>query len=132
MSTPSRDRDNTPVAAQPGRDKSSPYVGWIPLGLLAVMVAITIALTGLGRQLFADLGFFAQQQASLIVLIAGLLLACAIYVVAFWRTLQRVSIWQQEGKRAQANATLWTLAATALIVVIPVLLAVLWPQHPAP
>lgn len=107
-------------------------MGLIPLGLLIVLVAITIALTALARQLFVGSGFFAQQQASLIVLIAGLLLACAIYVVALWRTLHNVRIWQQEEKRVQASAALWALGATALIVVIPVLLAVLLPQHPAP
>jgi hypothetical protein len=107
-------------------------IGLIPLGLLIVLVAITIALTALARQLFVGSGFFAQQQASLIVLIAGLLLACAIYVVALWRTLHRVGIWQQEEKRVQASAALWALGATALIVIIPVLLAVLLPQHPAP
>ena len=107
-------------------------MGLIPLGLLIVLVAITIALTALARQLLVGSGFFAQQQASLIVLIAGLLLACAIYVVALWRTLHNVGIWQQEEKRVQASAALWALGATALIVVIPVLLAVLLPQHPAP
>jgi hypothetical protein len=107
-------------------------IGLIPLWLLIVLVAITIALTALARQLFASSGFFAQQQASLILLIAGLLLGCAIYVVALWRTLYSMGIWEQEEKRVQASAALWAFGAAALIVVIPVLLAVLLPQHPAP
>ena len=107
-------------------------VGLIPLVLLAAVVGISILLTALARQLFAGSGFFAQQQAALIVLIAGLILAIAAFAVAIWRVLRRVAAWQQSEARARANATLWALGATALIVVLPVLLALLLPQHPAP
>jgi uncharacterized membrane protein YidH (DUF202 family) len=107
-------------------------IGLIPLGLLAGIVALGVIATTLVRQLVAGSGFFVQQQAALITLIAGLILAIAIYAVALWRILRRVAAWQQDGKKAQASATLWALGATALIVVLPVLLALLLPQHPAP
>lgn len=107
-------------------------IGLVPLGLLIMMVAVTVGFTALARLLLAGSGFFAQQQAALLVLIGGLLLSSAGYVVALWRTLRRVKMWQLEGRRRQARAVLWELGATALIVVIPVLLALLLPQHPAP
>lgn len=107
-------------------------VGLIPLGLLAGIVAITLLVTALARQLVAGSGFFVQQQTALIALIVGLVLATVVYAVAIWRVLRRVKIWQRDGTTTQANAALWALTATALIVVLPVLLALILPQHPAP
>jgi len=107
-------------------------VGLIPLGLLAAVVGIALLLTALARQMFEGSGFFAQQQAALIVLIVGLLLAIAVFAVAAWRVFRRVAAWQQSGARAQASAALWALSVTALLVVLPVVLALLLPQHPAP
>ena len=107
-------------------------VGLIPLGLLAGIVLITLLVTALVRQLVAGSGFFVQQQTALIALIVGLVLAIVVFAVASWRVLRRVKIWQRDGTTRQANAALWTLTATALIIVLPVLLAILLPQHPAP
>jgi hypothetical protein len=106
--------------------------GLIPLALLAVFVAIALVTTVIARQLVADSGFAVQGQVALINLVAGLILAIAVFGVAVWRVLRRVALWQQMGERVQAKATLWTLTATALIIVVPVLLAVLLPQSPAP
>jgi uncharacterized membrane protein YidH (DUF202 family) len=99
-------------------------VGLIPLGLLAGTLALTLAGAALVRLLFAGSGFFGQQQAAVIVLIAGLILAIAGFGLAAWRVLRRVALWQQ--------VEAWTLGATALVIVMPVLLALLLPQHPAP
>ena len=107
-------------------------VGLIPLGLLAGIVAITLLVTALARQLVAGSGFFVQQQTALIALIVGLVLAIVVYAVSIWRVLRRVKIWQRDETTKQANAALWALTATALIVVLPVLLAFILPQHPAP
>ena len=107
-------------------------VGLIPLALLAAIVGATILLTVFARQLLAGAGFFAQQQAAVLVLSVGLLLSLAVFAVAIWRVLRRVATWQQSGAMAQAKAAFWMLGATALIVVLPVVLAVLLPQHPAP
>lgn len=107
-------------------------VGLIPLGLLAGIVAITLLVTALARQLVAGSGFFVQQQTALIALIVGLVLVIVVYAVAIWRVLWHVKIWQRDGTTTQANAALWALTATALIMVLPVLLALILPQHPAP
>jgi uncharacterized membrane protein YidH (DUF202 family) len=108
------------------------FVGLIPLGLLAGMVAITLLVTALARQLAAGSGFFVQQQTALIALIVGLALAIVVFALACWRVMRHVKSWQQDGTTTQANAALWALTATALILVLPVLLALLLPQHPAP
>jgi uncharacterized membrane protein YcjF (UPF0283 family) len=106
--------------------------GLVPLGLLVVVVAIAFALTAFIRQLVAGSGFFAQQQAAVITLIVGLVLAIVIYGVAIFFTLRRVASWQQTGVAARARAALWALGVTAFIVVLPVLLVIALPQHPAP
>ncbi len=107
-------------------------VGLIPLGLFAGTLALTLAGAALVRLLFAGPGFFAQQQAAVIVLIAGLMLAIAVFGLAIWRVLRRVAVWKQGEATTRASAALWTLSATALAIVVPVLLALLLPQHPAP
>ena len=50
-------------------------VGLMPLALLTSVVGMTIPPTALARHLYEGAGFFAQQQAALIALSAGLLLA---------------------------------------------------------
>jgi hypothetical protein len=106
--------------------------GLIPLWLLIILVTVTLLLTALARLLFANADFFTQQQASVIVLIVGLILTIAVFAVAIWLVLRRVAVWQQNVMTVQANAALWSLGITALVVVVPVLLAALLPQHPFP
>ncbi len=136
MSTQSIDESSVPAQTPSSEFTSGAWrgivAGLVPLGLLIVIVAITLLLTALARQVFAASGFFVQQQAAVIVLIAGLVLAIAVFAVATWRVLRRVAAWQQDGTAMQANAALWTLGTSALIVVVPILLALLLPQYPAP
>src|SRR5712691_2923077 len=107
-------------------------IGLVPLGFLLGMVAVTLLLTVLMRSLAAVAGFAVQQSTALIILITGLILAIVVFAVAIRRVLRRVAIWQQGGVMTQASATLWALGLTGLVVVGPVLLALLLPQHPAP
>ena len=108
------------------------FVGLIPLGLLLLVVAMSVLLTALARQLVASSGFFAQQQASVIVLIAGLVVALVVYIIAIVRTIRSISSWQRSGKDGQARAALLALGCTALAVLLPVVLAIVLPQNPAP
>jgi hypothetical protein len=134
MSTHSINETNGPVQELASEPKSDVWrgvlVGLIPLGLLAGIVAITLLVTVLARQLVAGSEFLMQQQTALIALIVGLVLALVVYAVAIWRVLRRVKSWQREGTTSQANAALWALIATAMMMVLPVLLALLFPQHP--
>src|SRR5260370_18002286 len=65
-------------------------VGLIPLGLLAGVVVLTLVIAVLARQLVAASGFFAQQQAALITLITGLVVAIIVYAVALSRRFRRL------------------------------------------
>jgi hypothetical protein len=107
-------------------------VGLTPLVLAAVVMAVAVALTTLVRLLTRGLGFSAEQPAVIITLSIGLVVATAAYVIASRRALRKVAAWQREGSSAQATAALWALAFTAVVVLVPVLLAVVLPQHPAP
>ena len=107
-------------------------IGLIPLGLLLLIGAVTVLLTALVRQLVASSGFFAQQQASIIVLIAGLVVALAVFIIAIVRTMRNITLWQRGGAVDQARAALLALGFTALVVLLPVVLAIVLPQNPAP
>ncbi|GAC1406911.1 MAG: hypothetical protein NVSMB49_26680 [Ktedonobacteraceae bacterium] len=107
-------------------------IGFVPLALLVVIVAIALAITALVRQFFASSGFFVQQQAAVITLVVGLIIALVVYVVAIVLTLRHMARWQLQGAARPSLAALWSLAITALIVFVPILLALLLPQNPAP
>jgi uncharacterized membrane protein len=131
MSTLSSNSQN--LSPQRGSDAlRGALLGLVPLVLLVLIIAIVLALAALARQLFASSGFFAQQQAAVIILVAGFVLALAVYVIAIILTMRRIASWQQNGIAARARAALWSLGITALIVILPLLVAILLPQHPAP
>jgi hypothetical protein len=133
MSTlPSDSQKLVPAPGLPESILRGTLVGLIPLGLLVVVLVLVLAITALTRQLLATSGFFVQQEWVLIVLIAGMVLAIVVYVGSIWRILRRMATWQQAGMREQARSALWALGATALVVIIPVLLTLLLPQRPAP
>jgi uncharacterized membrane protein len=131
MSTLSSNSQN--LSPQRGSDAlRGVLLGLVPLGLLMLIIAIVLALAALARQLFSASGFFAQQQAAVIILIAGFVLALVVCVIAIVLTTRHIASWQQNGIAARARTALWSLGITALIVILPLLVAVLLPQHPAP
>lgn len=136
MSTHSIDESTAPAPQQSvevkGRALHGVLIGLIPLGLFAGFVLIAVVTTALARELTTGGGFYVQQQAALITLIIGLVLAIVVFAIACWRVLRQVALWQRAGVAVQATATLWTLGVTALVIVLPILLALLLPQHPAP
>lgn len=107
-------------------------VGLLPLGLLAGLVALTLLLTTITRLIVTSQGFFVEQEVDLIVLATGLTVAGIVYVVATVRALRRLANWQRDGAGARSRGTLVALTVTALVVVAPVVVALLLPQHPAP
>ncbi len=135
MSTHSIEETNTP-APQPIEAKGSALhgvlIGLIPLGILAGVVLLAIIATAIARELTTGGGFYAQQEAALITLIVGLVLAIVVFAIACWRVLHQVGLWQKAGAAVQAATTLWTLGLTSLVIISPILLAFLLPQHPFP
>lgn len=105
--------------------------GLAPLGLLIIAVALTVALTALARILSYSLGFLVWQWIVVGVWIAGLVISVGVYAYAAYRALRQAAAWQRAGLSAPASATYWTLAITALIVLLPTLIALALPQHPA-
>jgi hypothetical protein len=136
MATHSIDEAAAPTPQQSVEMKGSALhgvlAGLIPLGLLAGVVLIAVVATAVARELTAGGGFYVQQEAALITLIVGLVLAVIVFGIACWRVLHQVALWQKMGEAVQAAATLWTLGFTALVIISPILLALLLPQHPAP
>ena len=136
MSLPSIDESNAPVQSPAFSRKGGTWrgtlAGSIPLICLIVMIVVVFILTAVARQLVAASGFFAQQQAALMVLISGLVLAVGVYIAAIVFTFRRVAAWKQGGAVVQVRAALWALGVTALLVILPLLLAIVLPQQPAP
>jgi hypothetical protein len=135
MSSQMYDAFQGPAQSQapwPGSTLRGIIAGFIPLVLLLIVAAVTVLLTALARQLFASSGFFAQQQVSLIVLVVGLCLALMVYIVALVRTLRKITSWRRSSLITQARAALIALGITALVVLLPVILALVLPQNPAP
>jgi hypothetical protein len=118
-------------AATPHEALHGALVGLIPLGLLLVVVFGVLLLAALGRQVVSAAGFFVQQQVSVSILIAGLSATIILYAIAAHRTLRHVAAWQRNSLQVRSRCALWALGFTALVVLLPVLLALLLPQHPA-
>ncbi len=119
-------------APAPNRFRHGMLIGLAPLGLLAALMAGVVGAMLLTRQLSVSQGFPVEQQ--VVVLVAGIGLASAgvVYAVACVLVLRWVRRWQGVGERAVASGALWGLGIAALIVVLPILLAVFMPSHPAP
>lgn len=106
--------------------------GLTPLALLIVVAAVTLGATMVARQLSVSQGFLVEQQVVVPVFAIGVAVAAIVYASACVRALRRVGSWQREGAAASAAAALWALAVSALIVLLPVLLALFFPEHLAP
>jgi hypothetical protein len=106
--------------------------GLLPLVPVTVIVVVALALAALARQLTAGQGFYTQQWAAVIIIVLGLLGSAASYIVSCVRAMSQVRRWQETGQTSQASGALWGLVVVTLLVLLPVLLAILIPQHPAP
>ncbi|PWT70221.1 MAG: hypothetical protein C5B60_12440 [Chloroflexi bacterium] len=106
--------------------------GLEPLVPLLLTVMVTLGLAWLARQITAGAGFYTQQWADGIIVVLGILGGALALAGFSARVLRQVRAWQESGLSAQAGAALWGLVAVALVVVLPVLLAIAIPQHPAP
>lgn len=105
--------------------------GLAPVALFAVIGALAVGATILVRSLTTGLAFLTQLPALVSTLGIGLLVAFVAWIVGFVWALRRERAWERAGASAQAAATLWALCASAVILLLPVILAILIPQHPA-
>lgn len=107
-------------------------VGLSPLAPVAIIVLLTTVLTSVARQLTAGAGFYTQQWVAVILVALGLILAIAAVIVFSVRAFRTIKRWQQTFRFQEANAALLGLVVVALVLVLPVVLAIVIPQHPAP
>ena len=105
--------------------------GLVPLLLLGIVVALDVAITALARVLTIPLGFLAWRWVVAGIWVGGLIIAAAVYSIATVRALRQAASWKDFGFVRQTAGVYWTLGVAALIVLLPVILAVALPQHPA-
>jgi hypothetical protein len=105
--------------------------GLMPL-LSLVVFGLALLLTAGVRSATADQGFFAQQKIIVTVFLVGLAVATIVYGVLCRQALRRAREWLLDGEGRLAAATYWSLGSTALIVLLPLLLALLMHQAPFP
>lgn len=103
--------------------------GLIPLILVVVVLALTVACVTLARVLSTPLGFLTWEWIVSAIWDGGLIVAAIVYALATVRALRRAASWQDTGLRKLASGAYWALAVAALLVLLPVLLAL--PQHPS-
>jgi hypothetical protein len=77
------------------------------------------------------LGFLTWQWIVAGVWAGGLLISAVVYCVATVRALRQASVWQSAGLTRQVMGAYWALAIAALVVLLPFILALALPQHPA-
>lgn len=106
--------------------------GLVPLLCLLLAAGATLTLTALAGQLTPGLDFFARRSLSVGITSVGLVSTAVLYAATCIVSLRRVARWQERGDLWVAVGALLALSVTALIVALPLILAVLLPQHPAP
>ena len=101
--------------------------GVLPLAVVAAIISMALLLAALVRQLIGVSAFFLQQQVVLIILGSGVVLALVAFPFALIITLRHVARWQSDGQNEPAGAALWTLGVSALVILLPALLAIVLP-----
>lgn len=98
--------------------------GLIPLEVLFIAIVLTLALTSMVLLLTTSLAFYVREQVMMVLAVSGLVVTVAAYGIGCIAAMRRIKRWQQTGMSNEARGALWTLAATALLVLLPLLLAV--------
>ena len=100
--------------------------------MLVVISVVALTLAALVRQFIGASAFMLQQQVVLIILVCGLALNPGAITLAVIFVMRCVAAWQHDGYAERARVTLWMLGMSAMVILLPVLLAFVFPQHPAP
>jgi hypothetical protein len=106
--------------------------GFVPLVRLIVMLIVAFALPLVARLVTGSQSFAVQQSAAVIAFAVGLVLAAIVYAVSLVGAFGQLRAWREDGRDISATSALWMLALTALIVALPIIVAAVLPQHPAP
>ena len=118
--------------SEPTHARGSEYLhgvlyGVIPLTVVAVIIAGAFLLASIVRLFIGVSTFQLQQSIVLIILGSGVALALVAFTLALIFTLRNVARWQRNGPIERAHAALWTLGASAVVILLPFLLAFVFP-----
>ncbi len=119
-------------ASRSGGVASALLVGFLPLIFLVGVSGLTYGALLVARQLDASAPFAVQQQTSILIVVIGLALALIAYLATAWILFRRMTSWRMAGLETRIRVVLWALFITALIVLLPLIIAIVLPQHPAP
>lgn len=106
--------------------------GLVPLLTLAGWVAATLFLTLAVRDMSIGLDVGTQQWIVVGVLANGLAVAAIAYGITLWRAFRQWRAYLRHEDDATPTGMLWALLVTAAVVLLPVIIAALAPQHPIP
>lgn len=106
--------------------------GLLPAVILIALVALFWELSVIGRLFALPYGIDMIQRTEMVTAGGGLVVALIVYLISATRTLQGVRLHQRLGEQAEAWITLFFLIGSALVTLIPLFLALGFPQHPAP
>lgn len=106
--------------------------GILPLVILVALVALFWEASVIGRLFAASHGIDLLQRTEMVTVGGGLVVALIVYLISVIRTLQGVREHQKSGAQTEATITLAFLIASAVVTLIPLVIALTSPQHPAP
>jgi hypothetical protein len=98
-------------------------VGLSPLILLAAIVIATLLLIAFLRPLVIPDGFFVEERITVGIAVVGLALAIIVYTTGIVRALRHIKVWHHNGDSVAVIGGLGVLSVTAIVVALPVLLA---------
>jgi hypothetical protein len=102
-------------------------VNLVPLLLLAGSSASILGLLVLVRVWTAGDAFLVRQLYLLLVVSKGLILAVVTYTIAIVFALRKIRAWHELNQTRKAHGATWGLGFTALLVSLPLLLALFLP-----
>jgi len=100
--------------------------------ILAALVALFWELSVIGRLFALPYGIDMLQRTEMVTAGGGLVVVLVVYLISVTRTLQGVRLHQRMGEQVEAWITLFFLIGPAIVTLIPLFLALGFPQHPAP
>ncbi len=106
--------------------------GLMPLVILAAVLGVFWEISAIARLFATPYGIDAIQRAELATVGGGLAVGFVIFLITAIRTLQGVRERHRASAHLEATITLACFAFTLLILLMPLLLALAQPQHPAP
>lgn len=106
--------------------------GVLPVVILAALVGLFWEASVIGRVFAAPYGIDIVQRTEMVTAGGGLVVALIVYLISTVRTLQGVRMHQRSGAQIEAMITLAFLVFSSIVTLMPLLIAISMPQHPAP